>query len=194
MKLYLKSFFYRISIFFGFFFFSFLTQEIKIVHADIIKLTPCKESIVFQKRSANSIKKLETKLKLYVPQSKEASSIQKEINQTILRFERYQNSNLLCGKDGLPRIIATGQWDHVNEFIVPSILFLYITGWIGWAGRKYVQYAATTENPFENEIILNVPFAISIMFLGGLWPFEALKEFRAGELLSVDEDITISPR
>jgi photosystem I subunit 3 len=48
-------------------------------------------------------------------------------------------------KEGLPRIIASGQWDHANEFVIPGVLFLYITGWIGWVGRKYVRYASTTK-------------------------------------------------
>jgi hypothetical protein len=32
-----------------------------------------------------------------------------------------------------------------NEFVIPGVLFLYITGWIGWVGRKYVRYASTTK-------------------------------------------------
>jgi photosystem I subunit 3 len=74
-------------------------------------------------------------------------------------------------KEGLPRIIASGQWDHANEFVIPGVLFLYITGWIGWVGRKYVRYASTQKNPFENEIIINVPVAIGIMNSDsyGLW-------------------------
>ena len=118
----------------------------------------------------------------------------KEIESTKTRFERYRSSNLLCGKEGLPRIIASGQWDHANEFVIPGILFIYITGWIGWVGRKYVQYASTTENPFENEIIINVPVAISIINSGFLWPVDAWKEFVSGDLLAADDDVTVSPR
>ena len=124
----------------------------------------------------------------------EAAQLVKEIESTKTRFERYQSSNLLCGKEGLPRIIASGQWDHANEFVIPGILFIYITGWIGWVGRKYVQYAATTENPFENEIIINVPVAISIINSGFLWPVNAWKEFVSGDLLATDDDVTVSPR
>ena len=61
-------------------------------------------------------------------------------------------------------------------------------------GRKYVRYAATTENPFENEIIINVPVAISIMNSGFLWPIDAWKEFTSGDLLASDDDVTLSPR
>jgi photosystem I subunit 3 len=163
-------------------------------NAEFNNLKPCKESPAFQKRLTTSVKKLENRLKLYTPESKESQFLTKEIAATKARFERYGNSNLLCGKEGLPRIIASGQWDHANEFVIPGILFIYITGWIGWVGRKYVRYASTTENPFENEIIINVPVAIAIMNSGFLWPIEAWKEFTSGDLLAADEDVTVSPR
>ena len=181
---------------FSFALFSMLSWNMVIpsANADFSNLKPCKDSPAFQKRLASSVKKLENRLKLYTPESKEAAFLTSEIAATKARFERYGNSTLLCGKEGLPRIIASGQWDHANEFVVPGILFLYITGWIGWVGRKYVRYASTTENPFENEIIINVPVAFSIMNSGFLWPIEAWKEFTSGDLLASDDDVTISPR
>jgi photosystem I subunit 3 len=168
--------------------------DIPAAHAAYKNLTPCKESPAFQKRLKSSLKKLENRLKLYTPESKEAKFLQDEIKATKNRFERYGNSSLLCGKEGLPRIIATGQWDHAGEFVIPGVLFLYITGWIGWAGRKYVNYAQTTSNPFENEIIINVPIALSIMNSGFLWPIESWKEFTNGDLLANEDDVTVSPR
>jgi hypothetical protein len=121
--------------------FTFFTIEP--VKADFNNLVPCKESPAFQKRLTSSVKKLENRLKLYTPESKETLSLNKQIATTKARFERYGNSNLLCGKEGLPRIIASGQWDHANDFVVPGILFIYITGWSGWVGRKYIRYATT---------------------------------------------------
>ena len=178
------------TIIFGLFF----NLNIQVAKADFNSLTPCKQSPAFEKRLNNSVKKLENRLKLYIPGTKEANFLVKEIDSTKARFARYGKENLLCGKEGLPRIIATGQWDHVNEFVIPGIIFIYITGWIGWVGRKYVRYASTTENPFENEIIINVPIAISIMNSGFLWPVEAWKEFTSGDLLASDDDVTVSPR
>jgi len=174
-------------------FFSWNTT-IQFAQADFNNLVPCKDSPAFQKRLASSVKKLDNRLKLYTPESKEANALTNEIQATKGRFERYANSGLLCGKEGLPRIIASGQWDHANEFVIPGILFIYITGWIGWVGRKYVRYASLTENPFENEIIINVPVAISIMNSGFLWPIEAWKQFTSGDLLASDDDVTVSPR
>jgi len=163
-------------------------------YADFLSLTPCKESSAFQKRLTSSVKKLENRLKFYTPNSKESNYIQKEIESTKKRFETYGNANLLCGKEGLPHLITSGQWDHSNEFVIPGILFLYIAGWIGWSGRKYLRYSSTSENPFENEIILNVPVALSIINSGFLWPIDAWKEFTNGDLLENDENITNSPR
>jgi len=194
MKLNVTSVFSKIAIF-TIFSIGLFSIEPKQANATFDALTPCKESAPFKKRLATSVKKLETRLKLYTPESKEANFLTHEIEATKARFERYaKNDNLLCGKEGLPRIIASGQWDRANEFVVPGILFLYITGWIGWVGRKYVRYASTTENPFENEIIINVPVAIKIMNSGFLWPVEAWKEFTSGDLIATDDDVTVSPR
>ncbi len=179
--------------------FSFCISAFFLLHTDIANasfnnLTPCKESAAFDKRLKTEVKKLENRLKFYTPESKEAKFLIQEVESTKARFARYSNSNLLCGKEGLPRIIASGQWDHANEFVIPGILFLYITGWIGWVGRKYVQYASTTENAFENEIIINVPVALSIITSGFLWPVEAWKQFTTGDLLAAEDDVTVSPR
>ena len=184
----------KIKTFFSLLFCSFLFFNIQPAKADFSSLTPCKDSPAFQKRLASSVKKLENRVKLYTPESKESKFLLKEIDATKARFERYGSSNLLCGKEGLPRIIASGQWDHANEFVIPGILFIYITGWIGWVGRKYVRYASSTENPFENEIIINVPVALTIMNSGFLWPVEAWKEFTSGDLLASSDDVTVSPR
>jgi len=177
-------------------FFSFFlgTTQVSVAKAEFNNLTACKDSPAFKKRLASSVKKLENRLKFYTPESKETAALNKEIATTKARFERYSNSNLLCGKEGLPRIIASGQWDHANDFVVPGLIFIYITGWIGWVGRKYVRYASTTENAYENEIIINVPVALAIMNSGFLWPVEAWKEFTSGDLLAADDDVTVSPR
>jgi photosystem I subunit 3 len=195
MKLKIFPFFFQ-TVFLTFFSMFVFFHEIQPVSAttNFNALVPCKDSPTFQKRLNSSVKKLENRLKYYSPESKEAKFLLNEINATKNRFERYSDSSLLCGKEGLPRIIASGQWDHANEFVIPGLLFLYITGWIGWASRKYLKYANTTENPFENEIVINVPIAISIMNSGFLWPIEVWKEFTNGDLLESEDNVTVSPR
>jgi len=193
MQFKIKEFFLRI-ISLSFLSVLFFGTNPQIVKAEFSNLVPCKESPAFQKRLTAEVKKLENRLKFYTPESKESKFLIQEIEHTKSRFERYGNSTLLCGKEGLPRIIASGQWDHANEFVIPGILFLYITGWIGWVGRKYLTFTTTTENSFENEIIINVPVALAIMTSGYLWPVEAWKEFTTGDLLASDDDVTVSPR
>ena len=104
MKLTVKAFFSRIlsllmlSV-------VFQTSNVSVANAEFNNLTPCKESPAFQKRLASSVKKLENRLKFYTPESKETSILKKQIESTKPRFERYGNSTLLSGKEGLPRII-----------------------------------------------------------------------------------------
>ena len=57
-----------------------------------------------------------------------------------------------------------------------------------------MRYASTTNDPFENEIIINVPIAIAMMNSGFLWPVEAWKELTTGDLLASDDEVTRSPR
>ena len=163
-------------------------------NADVAGLVPCKNSKEFAKRLDGSVKKLESRLTKYEAGTPPALALEKQIEKTKGRFAQYGEAGLLCGTDGLPHLIADGRWSHSGEFVIPGILFLYVAGWIGWVGRKYIRYASGTENSNENEIIINVPVAISIMNSGFLWPVEAWKEFTNGDLLAAKDDITVSPR
>jgi photosystem I subunit 3 len=157
-------------------------------------LVECKNSTNFERRLNTSIKKFENRIKLYEEKTPQSEFLEKEISLTNARFENYKKSNLLCGKEGLPHLITNGDFNHFNEFGLPALAFLYITGWIGWSGRKYLQYSSTTENSFESEIIINVPVAFPIIISGFLWPIEAWKEFISGQLIVNDDDVTVSPR
>lgn len=174
--------------------FFLLNSDLASANDNFSQLTPCKESPAFQKRLTSSVKKLENRLSLYEKDTKEYSALMNKIESTKMRFEKYGKQNILCGKEGLPRIIASGQWNHANDFTIPGLLFIYITGWIGWVGRKYLQWAASSENSFENEIIINIPVSLSIANSGFLWPLDAWKELTSGKLLAAKDDITVSPR
>jgi photosystem I subunit 3 len=78
--------------------------------------------------------------------------------------------------------------------MIPGVMFLYTAGWIGWAGRKYVQTVAKTKNPTEKEIIVDVPLALTIMISGYLWPVYSWKEFVSGKFVASKSEITVSPR
>lgn len=185
---------YKFFLFNIFFFFSTSFSYIPDVKAEYLNLTTCQDSKNFHKREISSIKKLENRLGYYELDSTEYKSILKEIEGVKQRFKLYENSELLCGKEGLPHLIVSGDLKHFQEFTIPGLLFLYIAGWIGWSGRKYLKYNSNQENSFENEIIINVPLALSIINSGFLWPIDIWKEFISGDLLAQDEDITVSPR
>ncbi len=138
---------------------------------NVAGLTPCGESAAFQKRADN------------------ARNAAAEA-----RFEFYGNSSLLCGEDGLPHLIVDGDLAHAGEFLIPSLLFLYIAGWIGWVGRSYLIAVSGEKNSEEKEIIIDVPLAIKSSLAGFAWPLAAVKEMVSGEMFAKDDEITVSPR
>ena len=162
--------------------------------ADIGGLTKCSESTAFAKRLKTSIKKLEQRMSQYEVDSPPSLALKQQIDRTEARFDKYSRSDLLCGADGLPHLIADGRPSHAAEFIFPGFGFIYISGWIGWVGRKYLRAVSTTKNPSESEIIINVPLALKIMTTGYIWPISAWQELVNGDLVAPKDEVTVSPR
>lgn len=162
--------------------------------AEVGGLTKCSESPAFAKRLKTSVKKLELRMTQYEADSPPALALQQQIDRTQSRFDKYSRSELLCGADGLPHLIADGRWSHAAEFVIPGFGFIYISGWIGWVGRKYVRAVSTTKNPTESEIIINVPLALKIMTTGYIWPISAWQELISGDLVAPKDEVTVSPR
>jgi photosystem I subunit 3 len=171
-----------------------ITLTPNIASAEIGGLTKCSESPTFAKRQKASVKKLEQRMKTYEAGTPPALALQQQVERTQARFDKYSRSELLCGTDGLPHLIADGRWSHAAEFLLPGFGFIYISGWIGWVGRKYVRAVSTTKNPAESEIIINVPLALKIMTTGYIWPISAWEELISGDLIALDEEVTVSPR
>lgn len=165
-----------------------------VASADVSGLVPCKDSAVFKKRLNGSVQKLKTRLQNYEAGTPAYIALEQQIANTNTRFAKYADKGLLCGTDGLPHLIADGRPSHAGEITIPALGFLYIAGWIGWAGRSYLQYSKKTDKPNESEIIINVPVAITMMSAGFLWPAAAWKELVSGKLLVPEEEITVSPR
>lgn len=139
-------------------------------------LVPCSESPEFLQRAVNARRTTDT------------TGAQD-------RFKRYADNGALCGPEGLPHLIVDGRVGHLGEFTIPSILFLYFAGWIGWAGRFYLQAVKKMEGANESkEVIIDVPLAIKSGWAGATWPLGAVKELLTGELYAKDEEIPISPR
>jgi photosystem I subunit 3 len=141
---------------------------------DFANLTPCSESPAFQAKAKNFL------------------NTTNDPNSGQIRAERY--SAALCGPEGYPHLIVDGRFSHMGDFLIPSILFLYIAGWIGWVGRAYLIAVRKTKDAEMQEIIINVPLAISKMLGGFLWPLAALGEFTSGKLVMKDSEIPTSPR
>jgi photosystem I subunit 3 len=158
-------------------------------------LTPCATSSAFQERLQAEVDGYTARSANFQAGSPATVYFSDKIAQTEARFAKYANSGLLCGEDGLPHLISDGRWDHAGEFTIPALMFLYITGWIGWVGRAYL--IAIRKDPakaFQKEILIDVPLAIKFMLTGFAWPLAAIKEFSTGELVAPENEVTVSPR
>merc|ERR1739848_741673 len=125
------------------------------------QLEDCATSKQFGKRQRKTVATLEGRMKKYEPGSPPYLALEQTLNQANNRFKRYADSNLLCGKDGLPHLMGNGDPEYFPQFLLPGLGFLYTTGWIGTAGRKYLRTVAKTKNPAEKEIIIDVPLALT---------------------------------
>ena len=88
--------------------------------------------------------------------------------------------------------LANGKWDSVWELTIPALMFIYIAGCIGWAGRTYLIKVRDRKDAAMAEIILDIRLAIRCILTSAIWPLEAHFEARSGELL--EPNVTISPR
>ena len=158
-------------------------------------LTPCATSSAFQDRLKSEVDGYTERLADFAVGSNPAEYLTGKIAQTEARFAKYANSGLLCGEDGLPHLITDGRWDHAGEFTIPALIFLYITGWIGWVGRAYVIAVRKDKaTAAQKEILIDLPLAIKFMLTGFAWPLAAIKEFATGELVVPENEVTVSPR
>ncbi len=142
--------------------------------ADVAGLVPCSESPAFQARAAN------------------ARNTTADPDSGAKRFERYGSA--LCGPEGLPHLVVDGRLNHAGDFIIPGLMFLYIAGWIGNAGRAYLTANKNEKNPGEGEININTSLAMNCMMGAAAWPATAFSQLSSGQLTASDDDITVSPR
>jgi photosystem I subunit 3 len=137
-------------------------------------LTPCADTPAYQQKS-----------KSFRNTTNDPQSGQK-------RAERYAQA--LCGPEGYPHLIVDGRWSHIGDFFIPSVLFLYITGCIGWAGRSYLIAIRDDKDAEMKEVILDLPLAVKSMISAGAWPLLAFGELTTGKLTAKDSEIPVSPR
>jgi len=156
----------------------------------LIGLKPCSEVPAFQALRDQRLSSLEEKIRNASPEL--APLYQQKLVQTEKRFERY--SKLLCGEEGLPHLVTDGRWSHAGEFLIPGLLFLYLAGWLGWAGRSYLIAVRDSEEPEMKESIIDVPLALRCFLTALAWPAAAFKEIASGEIQEPEEAIPVSPR
>ena len=140
-----------------------------VAKADVAGLTPCSESARFQQRASAAT----------TPQAK-------------ARFEMY--SQAVCGDDGLPHLIVDGRWSHAGDFVYPGLMFLYITGCIGWAGREYLKATRGTKEQYTKEIQIDLSVAFKATLASATWPLAAFAELGSKKLTEIDSNVTVSPR
>ena len=143
-------------------------------NADIAGLTPCGDTPA------------------YVQKAKNFRNTTDDPNSGQIRAERYAQA--LCGPEGNPHLIVDGRWSHMGDFFIPSIMFLYIAGWIGWAGRSYLIAIRDEKNAEMQEVVINVPLAVSKMLAAATWPLLAFAEITTGKMFADESEITVSPR
>jgi len=149
----------------------------------IAGLTPCKDSKPFAKRQKAALKELSKRLAKYEKGSAPAIALEATAARTENRFANYAKAGLLCGNDGYPHLIADPglavKYGHSAETLLPTVEFLLFAGWLGHSGRSYL---VETRNR-QQEIIIDVPLALSCLGKGVMWPASVVRELTSGELI-----------
>ena len=104
------------------------------------------------------------------------------------KFNRYDTA--YCGTDGYPHLFADGRLSNLGDFVIPSLLFLYLAGALGWAGRLYLAQSKGA----EDEYMIDLPKALKCMALSLIWPLQAIPELLSGKIRVPEDRVTISPR
>ncbi|MEM6445788.1 MAG: Photosystem I reaction center subunit III [Cyanobacteria bacterium J06642_2] len=155
-------------------------------------LEPCRDVPAFQQRLSDRVSTLEATLASAPAGSPNAVSAQRNLTLVKKRFNSY--SNLLCGEEGLPHLITDGRLNHAGEFVIPGLMFLYLTGWLGWAGRSYLIAIREEGDTGEKENNIDVPLAAKMFLIALGWPVNAFMEISSGSISLPDDEVPISPR
>jgi photosystem I subunit III len=139
---------------------------------DIGNTKTCSEVQAFKDRLAEKISTVDTQIadiKTKFPEatpSREQYIADKEAEKALInrRFERIAKANCDVAS-GYPHLITDGRWSHAGDFIIPSLLWIYLTGALAWAGRDYLM---KTRNPMD-EILIDLPKALESLGKGLAW-------------------------
>jgi len=64
-------------------------------------------------------------------------------------------------------------------------VFIYIAGWIGWAGRSYLRRTRS----IEKELNMDIPLALTCMTSAFAWPVLGWQEIVTGKMAVNDYDL-----
>jgi len=143
----------------------------------------CKDNKKYHKRIKDEIYKVTTRQKKYPKDSVVYNRFVRKVAQIKKREESY--GERYCGKkDGLPRVLVNPNVRR-GGVVVPALMFLYIAGWIGWAGRSYLLRTKDAEKEYS----IDVPLALTCMASGFAWPVNAWQAIVNGEMTKKDTDI-----
>jgi photosystem I subunit 3 len=90
-------------------------------------------------------------------------------------------------------LIVDGRWNHAGDFMIPGVMFLYIAGCIGWAGREYLK-ATRGKGANMKEIQIDLSVAFKATLASATWPLAAFAELGSKKLTEIDSNVTVSPR
>jgi len=148
------------------------------------RLGPCKDNKKYHKKFKDEVYKNQQRQKKYPKDS----VVWKRFDVKVAQVKRVEEAygTRLCGiADGLPRTIATGQMDVRGGIVIPALIFLYTTGWIGWTGREYLM---RTRDKMK-EINLDMPLVVTCMASGFAWPVAAWQDIVNGKFVAKDTEI-----
>jgi len=144
----------------------------------------CKDSKKFHKKIKEYIGKLEKRQKNNLTPG---GVVYKwfDMYKEMARKREVAYGERFCGKlDGLPRVIPMFTTNR-GSILYPTIMFLYTAGWIGWAGRSYLQRTQSS----EKELQIDVPLALQCMASGFSWPVSAWQEITTGKMAVPDSEL-----
>jgi len=151
------------------------------------RLGLCKDNKKYHKKFKDEIYKNQQRQKKYPKDG----VVWKRFDAKVAQVKRVEDAygTRFCGlNDGLPRTIATGELNVRGSTVIPSLMFLYTTGWIGWAGREYLM---RTQDKMK-EMKIDVPLAVTCMASGFAWPVAAWQDIVNGKFVQKDTDIVRS--
>ncbi|KAL9139445.1 Photosystem I psaF [Amphidinium carterae] len=148
-------------------------------------MEPCGTNKKFQKRIKDEAFKLKKRQDKYAKGSAAYAGVQEVIDQAKDTAKAYEGR--WCGKkDGLPRVIATGEITR-GGIVTPALMFLYTTGWIGYAGRSYLLRTKDA----AKEIKIDVPLALTCMTSAFAWPVYSWQDITNGRFVAKDTEIRV---